>query len=990
MPDLYTVTFSSPEFKTVFEYLNYGQSPAFSYRNEPERFLNVLGPDGLTNRQRIERTYYTASEKEYVGKSAEFLLIKTGTLFYLEFEVVNETSFLTEGIEVVSNNEPAFKAAKLAELEADERYKAIYKPIKGEFKTGVLQNMHPEVTVWIWCRSLSPSSDDDGELTGSIFDLTPFIEKCSTNVSKNGGNWSISLPPLVCQLDENNKWVISKENITQYETENETSLEGMGYVAQGAMHTVGEDEIGQAEINRNKFLFHNMIRSNDLIFIRFETLDIERDQRYEDSRRFFIDKSNLANRIYDMIGLVDSNTQSVNPNTNDVSTILVGRDLSKLFIEDGTYFYALENSQGILRLAGQSTAKNILTQRLISDGAINFIGMYEYKSIDHIFKFIIQQLSNIKVVPNNLFSSYEKSIKRVNGRDIEYDARNYRFNEEDGVQNRDTSNTTGYKRQFKKELNAGIWQIVKLVIDDSVTSRRLADSSFSTANGSLLNFLRSAAQEPLVELYMDTYKDMYHIIVRKPPTDQKGLITLIEGKVNTEDPAQTAAPAIVDVEEYDVLQENLSMNDDQVYSWYHFFPKGALTATAQEYSLSYLPALYFPEYAEVFGSKPFQQSNTYLPYIPLQKNNSNVDIVYKQAVQDLKYVVESNQYLPFTRKGTIVLNRDRRIKVGNVIRYKATGEIFLIDSVQQTYQISGETVEATTTIQVSRGMVEQLIYGINLQGQGGKNRYVSYFNIIDTRLNFKEKEYVKRVTRTKESTSPYLVKETPDINIQVGSYILRPTMVTGMFYLDEYNRFPQSKQLFIKFINGINERGYSVILVPDSTNRSYERQAALRAQNKLNARPGTSKHERGSAIDITIIDSKTGKTYSKNTSEAEWRSTGVPALANSLGLQWGGPANNGTFDNYIDRVHFEIKNYSAPALTKPSITEDYVQEVRTKGIDLEGVFTNFKVNRFAFNFFLKNRQFSDEFKSVKSRSVYDNDGETLKEVVIIEKRKKNK
>jgi hypothetical protein len=985
----YFITFSSPEYKNLGEFLADPNSPVNIYVNNADDFLKIIGDDKLTNRKRIESFYKTPDDRIYIGADAIKLPVKLGTVLYLEYSKVNAPSFITEGIEVVSNDEVAFKAQKLAELESDRGYVALSKPIAGKVQNGSLQQMYPELTVWIWCRSLSSKLSED-ELEGELFDLTPFIINCSTNMGKNGGNFQITLPPLLCELDNADRWVLKKQNLNEYN-------DGTGYLSEASLYSGEKNDV----LQRNQFLFSKIIRSNDLVFIRFETLQIEREQRYRDAYNYFINKTQLAGRIYDMIGLVDAVPETITPANNDVTVNINGRDLSKLFIEDGTYFYALENSQGILKVAGDTRLKNSLIARNFSDGGLKFLGLYFFTSIEYILKFMINQLANIKIVPDDLFISYGA-------------ARNFKFNEiVDNSVNRTTNNTdaipnNNYKPQFKKELASGIWQIVKLVIDKGVIERRLADSSFSTANGSLLNFVHSACQQPFVEFYMDTYKDMYHLIVRKPPFDQKALLSLIEGKVNTETGEQVA-PVIIDIEAEDVLKEMLMMDDSQVYSWYHVFPKNAQLNSRADYSTSILPAIFFEEYAQVWGSKPYQQANTYIPYVALaNKNDNSFDIMMKQAFYDMKYVIETTQYLPFSRKGTLVLNRDRRLKVGNVLRYKPTGEIFFIEAVRHNVSISEQNIDATTTVQVTRGLVEQLIYGVHYVNKDGVSKYVSYFNIIDTTLDLNEKEInvprtvsKKTGTRQVEKTIPTLLKKplpSGGINLNNPSIpgvlnnpdmVADDNMVQGVKYLEKYNSYPENKQVFINFINGITGMGYTVVLLPEATNRSYSEQAALKKQNALNASPGHSKHEHGSAIDITILNNKNYKVYSKHTSEADWLSTGVPQYAKSLGLVWGGN-NDGTFGTkgsgsyYIDRVHFEIPTAKTEYVNE-DVYENVTEYVKQKTLDYDGVFSKFKVNKFSFNFFLKNLQFSTEYREVNNRTIYNPDG-SLPDVIVKSKR----
>jgi len=959
--ELYHFTHSSPEIETVADLLESNSSPAFMYFNKPERFLAIVGEDKLTNRQRIESMYLLPEEKIYIGAGWSKLPLMVGTILYLESEQVNQPSFLTEGINVVSNNEPAFKAAKLAELEADKGYISINKPIEGQIIKGGYQEMLPDVTVWIWCRALSTKDSESSELKGEFFDLTPFIENVTTNMTKNGGNFQLKLPPLMCVQDKDNKWTLVKASLDQYVNKNGASLQGTGYVAHSTMFTPVADE----PLVRSKFLFHNMISANDLVLIRMETLEMEKEQRYSDANEYYVSKKNIAGRIYDMIGLVDTNTMVTTPASNDVSISVTGRDLAKIFIEDGTYFYALENSQGMLKFAGQSTQKNSLTNRIFADNGMAFIGLYQFTSIEYILKFVIQQLSNIKILPNDLFESYG-------------DRRNNTYTD---IGNTDTSGT-----KFKKELAPGIWQIIDLVIDKSVGNRRLADSSFSTANGSLLNFIRSACQEPLVEFFMDTYGDKYNLIVRRPPYDQKGLISLIEGKVNTETGKTETPPAIVTILQDDVIRESLAYDDSQVYSWYHFFPRNAMIGSAGQYSLSYLGALYFPEYADIWGSKPFQQSHSYIPYVPI-KQKQDLGLDEAQAVEDLKYVVESSQYLPFTRKGTLVLNRDRRLKIGNIFRYESTGEIGFITGVQHTFQISEGGIEATTTIQVERMMIEQLIYGQYMNSDNGDDpKFVSYFNIINTNLVYNKKAVKVEEIRT--------VKKSKSVRMAAREIVHNQILQNGnegMGYLDHYDQYPENKTLFITFINEINKLGYKVRLTPLATNRTYAQQAALKRQNSNNADPGHSRHESGGAIDITIINFKDPKDrHSKSTSEAGWRKTGVPSLANSLGLRWGGKGNDGTFGAYVDRVHFEVATIISRLdnLTENEEHENITETITKMTTDREGIFQNFKVNKFSFNFFLKRMQAGEDFRKVTSRLVYDNGGALLEEVRVIATKKR--
>ncbi|HTE25405.1 M15 family metallopeptidase [Flavitalea sp.] len=804
------------------------------------------------------------------------------------------------------------------------------------------------MTVWIWCRSLSPRNQEDDELKGEFFDLSPFIERISTNVGKNGGNFQIVLPALECVLDGDNKWSLRKSTITQFPSSNE-------YVAQTSLYQLNNNGRNVDEVlNRSQFLFQNMIGTNDLVLIRFETLDMEKEQRYTDQDEFYVNKKNIAGRIYDMIGLIDSSTQVVSAASNDVNIQINGRDLSKLFLDDGVFFQALENSQGILKFAGQSTIKSPLINRLFADNGMSFIGLYMHTSIEHVLKFIMQQLAVIKIVPDELFSSYG-------------DRRNKRYNvtnhKDKAIENSD------YRKIHTEELASGIWQIVKLVIDKSVSQRRVADSSMSMANGSLINFINAVCQMPLVEYYADTYGDQYHLIVRKPPHDQKALISLIEGKINSEDGTVTTAPAIIDINSEDVFDEQLTFDDTEVYSWYHFYSKGALIGDAQNYSLSYLPAIYLPEYADIWGNRPMQKSHTYLPYTGNPNPGNALDLCERQALEDLKYVVETSQYLSFTRKGQIRLSMDRRLKIGNVIRYKPTGEIFFIDHVTHSFAINDQSIDATTTIHVSRGMIEQLIYGIYLKNENDEPRWVSYFNIVNTDLVFNEIQTSKKVA----------VRSKPIESTLVEKRYVNQSGNTGIYYLERYKSHPENRNTFIRFVNEINKLGYRVIIT--DTFRSHHEQWLLKygvGGNINNAEPGTSRHEQGAAIDINLTNDITKERLRKNSSYESWVKSGVPALAKSMGIKWAG--GSGSFGNYVDRVHFEIEGTPITRVEKKE--PEYITKVE-KTIDRNAVFSKYKVNKFSFNFFLKKLQFDPTYKNVTSRSIQEQGGQLLSEVEVI-------
>ena len=108
------------------------------------------------------------------------------------------------------------------------------------------------------------------------------------------------------------------------------------------------------------------------------------------------------------------------------------------------------------------------------------------------------------------------------------------------------------------------------------------------------------------------------------------------------------------------------------------------------------------------------------------------------------------------------------------------------------------------------------------------------------------------------------------------------------------------KQRIYELVDAIQKRGYEADI--QSTYRSFQHQQRLKNQlGSMAATPGKSPHNYGLAIDIVLW--KNGKKYgNKSATKAEWESTGVPALARSLGFTWGGDFKTHPFDP----VHFDL------------------------------------------------------------------------------------
>ena len=102
-----------------------------------------------------------------------------------------------------------------------------------------------------------------------------------------------------------------------------------------------------------------------------------------------------------------------------------------------------------------------------------------------------------------------------------------------------------------ERLAPGIWQIVKLLMDSSVSNRQIIDSSISMMTGSLKTWFDKVCQEPFVEFSGDTYGDEYFFFVRKPPFDLENINRGLKYKV--------------EITNDEIVSVNLTWNNQGIY-----------------------------------------------------------------------------------------------------------------------------------------------------------------------------------------------------------------------------------------------------------------------------------------------------------------------------------------------------------------------------------------------------------------------------------------
>lgn len=162
--------------------------------------------------------------------------------------------------------------------------------------------------------------------------------------------------------------------------------------------------------------------------------------------------------------------------------------------------------------------------------------------------------------------------------------------------------------------------------------------------------------------------------------------------------------------------------DERAYAWYRVMPQNAWLGSSQFSSLAMVPIVYLEEFVERFGNKRCITNDIYLSEraISGKEAGDNNLTLQESLTNDLLYTVETNSYLPFTRRGTITLNGDRRIKVGTFVVLEPTNELFYVNAVNNTITFNNDVVDRVTVITVERGMKVDYLRGKN-----------NYFNIVD-------------------------------------------------------------------------------------------------------------------------------------------------------------------------------------------------------------------------------------------------------------------
>ena len=610
-----------------------------------------------------------------------------------------------------------FWSEKLTQLITDPDYVPLENINHSDNSGYSVELINESIRVWVWCRALN-----------KIIDVSPFVNQLNINKS-DVGSFYFSLNPLSNPED-------------YYDLDNSDVL--------NYFNMRNSDGSYQSDY------FHNNLQQNDIVFIRFERLKVEKDQ----NKPFFdfeIRKQQLPNQVWDMIGLIDSNTQENNVGALDYEVNISGRDFTKLLIEDGSYIfhlaYLLGGEEKIIYDGFNQRDKYF--KRLFADNNPSYgHGMYEFigsdRNIADSIGFIVNQISNLGVLGGeDLFSQY-----------LDRRTKAYKI-----------SQVADVNEKLSLQEVDGVWQIIKFFIDSQINNRVIVDPSFAQADGTLIEQINKFCQQPFVEFYGDTYGDEFNFIVRQPPFDKASITGFLNGTWNEKSSLEGntniikgGKSPVIDIEEKDVSRFTLEW-DETYYSAYQISPQEGVFGKYTNLAVgTIIPIIFFSDIAETLGNHRKSVSDIYLDVKKIEG--------YREALlNDLKYLIDTNIYLPFTRKGSITLvHGDRRIKRGTFIRFVQTGEIYYVDGVSNSINFSGGSVDRDTVLQVSRGMVEEYIEGYkgwdensNLIMSNNKPVKFSYFNIVDTDIIVKN--IMNDTPAYTEDT--YTQESNPDYNVTI-------------------------------------------------------------------------------------------------------------------------------------------------------------------------------------------------------------------------------
>lgn len=343
-------------------------------------------------------------------------------------KVTAELAIAQTNAQVNTEDFYAFAADKIQDIYQDEGY-----------RVADSSKRSPDCSVLGWFKSLYyVGLDAQGKKTIKMErqDFTEFanlsrhIISLATSVTSNGGSFTMRLPIISARSEGVSVIYEILKGENGEKTYGDMSGQKGNASKNDATYEYGEKGEYYAKSSFDDIeanYFNWLISSNDILFISFEKLDMElvkdtADWYSRDADNFKI-STKLAEGVYDMIGLVDEVKVVTNSQSSEAYVEITGRDLMKLLIEDGSFFFnpsttsdpsgvfANEQSygkQGDIREADvmNNTYNNPINRLRRVTGEIDIFANRINMDISYILKGVISQLANVEVVPGYVFETW--------------------------------------------------------------------------------------------------------------------------------------------------------------------------------------------------------------------------------------------------------------------------------------------------------------------------------------------------------------------------------------------------------------------------------------------------------------------------------------------------------------------------------------------------------------------------------------------------------
>jgi len=642
-------------------------------------------PEKSSNADQIY-SIYSQEEKEdntIKNKYSQFDLdyIKANTSIFLPLSELQVELYLTKGKNLFIDDKkdlPVYFSDKQKELEQDPNYVRVERLY--QFGDIDISTIEENCQVWLYVKSID-----------KLLDISSFVN--SLTISKTDiGQFSIDLLPI--------EITINRES---------NDIEAIFISSSRGREYLNDYQVKQIDGTLNLSFYEKYCQQNDCVFIRFEKLRLEEDVNVTKfgSHQIEVSKVDIPSQVFDMIGLVDNISSSVNFESTDYSVSISGRDLMKTLVEDGAYLIDLTFAKGaenMMFFLGDAQDKSF-KRNFVTNGGFEYLFKEFFDPLDTYMGFIVNQLSNVGWTGDNDLFNY------------------YPLDERPQKTRIDTSTEQDYLNNV--EVN-GVWKISHIKVDPKLSDRRVVDASFIDTDGTLYEQFKKVCQSPFVEFWGDTYGSQFNYIARQQPFDLDGMTKIVDGGF------------YIEIEPQDTFQINLGW-EDEFYSWIQFYPNNQAFSNDQYWLSASFPVIYFDKYVEHFGNHRYEIQDNYVSgksvdVVDGKENKENMAI---GLFRDLKYVIETIAVLPFTRKGTIVINGDRRIRKGSFVYLQATKEICYVDAVTNSVSFSNNSINRTTILSVKRCMKKQWILGgYGKAGNTGfeTQQFVSYFNIVNSQM----------------------------------------------------------------------------------------------------------------------------------------------------------------------------------------------------------------------------------------------------------------